>query len=215
MSFRSVYRAGEAEFVTERSRFIGRCAHVEKEEDAQAFLREIRQRESQATHNCWAYIADSAGNLMRFSDDGEPSGTAGMPILEVLRQQKLVQTAIVVTRYFGGIKLGAGGLVRAYTRSAADALAAAELRVWQPCVRFLVEMDYTLFSLFEKRFSAFGLLEESREYGSGVTLGLLLKESEFPAFEAAYADFTHGKSAPKVIERTERPFPESNETVKE
>lgn len=208
MSYRSVFRAGEAEFVIERSRFIGRCAHVESEESAQAFLQEIRRRESQATHNCWAYIADSAGNLMRFSDDGEPSGTAGMPILEVLRQQRLVQTAIVVTRYFGGIKLGVGGLVRAYTRSASEALAAAEIRVWQPCVRFSVETDYTLFNLFEKRFSSFELLEESREYGSGVTLGLVLKESEFASFEAAFADFTHGKFAPIPIERTELPFPE-------
>jgi YigZ family protein len=208
MSYRSVFSPGESSFVIEKSRFIGRCAHVENEEKAAEFVREIKRKEALATHNCWAYVADSRGNLLRFSDDGEPSGTAGMPILEVLRQQRLFQSAIVVTRYFGGIKLGAGGLVRAYTKAAADALSAAEIRVWLPCVRFRIEMDYTLFHLFEKRFSSFALTEEGREYGSGVALELSLKEELFDEFCAAYSDFTHGKGQLQVTEKAVRPFPE-------
>ena len=96
--------------------------HVESEEEVRAFLARVRTEFPDATHHCYAFVADTLGNLMRFSDDGEPQGTAGMPILDALRGKKLYQTAVVVTRYFGGVKLGAGGLVRAYSGAASECL---------------------------------------------------------------------------------------------
>ena len=120
MSYLSVFSPCTYEKVIERSRFIANCAHAESEEQARAFIAGIRAEHSLATHNCFAFVADKVGNLMRFSDDGEPQGTAGMPMLEVLKNKKLFETVAVVTRYFGGIKLGAGGLVRAYAGAAAE-----------------------------------------------------------------------------------------------
>ena len=110
----------QSEFIVERSRFISYCDRVKSEEEARAFVEKIKKQNSLATHNCYAFIADETANLMRFSDDGEPQGTAGVPILDVIKNRNLRQTAVVVTRYFGGIKLGAGGLCRAYSRAASD-----------------------------------------------------------------------------------------------
>jgi uncharacterized YigZ family protein len=101
--------------VIEKSKFICYLKHVESEDEAKDYIAEIKKKHFDATHNCSAFIADSDGNMARFSDDGEPQGTAGMPMLEVLKNKKLFCTAVVVTRYFGGVKLGAGGLVRAYS----------------------------------------------------------------------------------------------------
>lgn len=113
--------------IIEKSKFITTSRHVESEEQAREFITEISKKYSDATHNCHAYIPDITGNFPRFSDDGEPQGTAGMPMLEVLKNKNLVQTAVVVTRYFGGVKLGAGGLTRAYRRAAAELIGAAGL----------------------------------------------------------------------------------------
>ena len=112
-SVRVVYAPHESEKVIEKSRFLTYSEHVQSEDEAKAFIARIRKMHSLATHVCYAFIADKAGNLQRFSDDGEPQGTAGIPILEVLKAIKLYETAVAVVRYFGGIKLGAGGLVRA------------------------------------------------------------------------------------------------------
>ena len=108
--------------IIEKSRFITTSRHVEGEEQAKAFIEETSAKYSDATHNCYAYICDKYGNFLRFSDNGEPQGTAGMPMLEVIKNKKLFETAVVVTRYFGGIKLGAGGLVRAYSGCVAENL---------------------------------------------------------------------------------------------
>ena len=110
------------EKVIERSRFVTTSFHAEGEEQARAFIARMCEKYGDATHNCYAYIADQTGSAPRFSDDGEPGGTAGMPILEVIKNKKLFCTAVVVTRWFGGIKLGAGGLVRAYSGCTAENL---------------------------------------------------------------------------------------------
>ena len=115
----------ENEIVIERSRFITHVFYVETEKDAKDALSAIKKKYQDATHNCYAFVTDF-GLTSRSSDDGEPSGTAGAPIMEVLKNQKLINTLVVVTRYFGGIKLGAGGLVRAYGKSASEALDGGE-----------------------------------------------------------------------------------------
>lgn len=133
-----------------RSRFIATAKGEVSQDEAEAFVKSIKKKYPDATHNCYAYVADELGNIARFSDDGEPGGTAGQPILDVIKKQGLVKTAVVVTRYFGGIKLGAGGLVGAYSGAAADVLKAAKILEKKECQRVQISCDYALFPPVEK-----------------------------------------------------------------
>lgn len=133
-----------------RSRFIATAKGEVSQNEAEAFVKSIKKKYPDATHNCYAYVADELGNIARFSDDGEPGGTAGQPILDVIKKQGLVKTAVVVTRYFGGIKLGAGGLVGAYSCAAADVLKAAKILEKKECQRVQISCDYALFPPVEK-----------------------------------------------------------------
>ena len=151
-----------------RSKFIATLSHVESGEDAEAFVRAVRKRYPDATHNCYAYIADELGNETRFSDDGEPGGTAGQPMLEVLRKKGIVKAAVVVTRYFGGIKLGAGGLVAAYTDSVTEVLDAAGIRRMTECAEVTVECDYSDHSAMESALTRAGALRGEAVYGENV-----------------------------------------------
>lgn len=151
-----------------RSKFIATLSHVESGEDAEAFVRAVRKRYPDATHNCYAYIADELGNETRFSDDGEPGGTAGQPMLEVLRKKGIVKAAVVVTRYFGGIKLGAGGLVAAYTDSVTEVLDAAGIRRMTECAEVTVECDYSDHSAIESALTRAGALRGEAVYGENV-----------------------------------------------
>lgn len=132
--------------VIERSEFICRIKHVETEQEAKDFILEVKKLESLATHNCYAYIADDKGLVQKFSDDGEPSGTAGMPMLSVLKNKNLFKIVAVVTRYFGGIKLGAGGLVRAYSGAVNDCLKKAQILDMQPAELVCIIIDYENYS---------------------------------------------------------------------
>ena len=132
----------------EKSQFITTARHISSEEEAQNFIAEMRKKYADATHNCYAYVADRLGNCLRFSDDGEPSGTAGMPILDVIRNKKLYETAVVVTRYFGGIKLGAGGLVRAYSGCASENLDATQKVLYEMCSQSEYTVAYQSVDLF-------------------------------------------------------------------
>jgi hypothetical protein len=127
--YKTLLKAADGEFIVNKSRFIGYGCPCETEEEALAFLASIRTKHKDATHNCYAYIIGPNMGIMRYSDDGEPGGTAGMPIIEVMKARGVTNCAVVVTRYFGGILLGAGGLVRAYSQGAATALN-AEVRLY-------------------------------------------------------------------------------------
>lgn len=151
-----------------RSKFIATLSHVESGEDAEAFVRAVRKRYPDATHNCYAYIADELGNETRFSDDGEPGGTAGQPMLEVLKKRGVVKAAVVVTRYFGGIKLGAGGLVAAYTDSVSEVLDAAGIRRMTECAEVTVECDYSDHSAIESALTRAGAMRGEAVYGENV-----------------------------------------------
>ena len=151
-----------------RSKFIATLSHAESGEDAEAFVRAVRKRYPDATHNCYAYIADELGNETRFSDDGEPGGTAGQPMLEVLKKRGVVKAAVVVTRYFGGIKLGAGGLVAAYTDSVSEVLDAAGIRRMTECAEVTVECDYSDHSAIESALTRAGALRGEAVYGENV-----------------------------------------------
>ncbi len=190
---RTVYARHESEKVIEKSRFLTYSAHVESEEEARAFLAEVRSKHSLATHCCYAFVADKTGNLQRFSDDGEPQGTAGVPILEVLKAKKLFETAVAVVRYFGGIKLGAGGLVRAYSSSAAENLDGADIRILQMCSECEIFVDYTGVDSLQKYLSSHTCSLLSTEYGERVCYKIAVKKSEEESFFTALVDYMQGR----------------------
>lgn len=192
-SYLSVYSAAAYEKVIERSRFIAVSAHAESEEEAKAFIAGVRAAHPLATHNCYAFIADKTGGMMRFSDDGEPQGTAGMPILDVLKNRKLFETAVVVTRYFGGIKLGAGGLVRAYSGTAAEALAAADVREYKMCRELSADVGYENYDALKKFLSSSACEVKDTVYADRITVTLAVTEEDCGKFSAALADFMAGR----------------------
>lgn len=206
-SYLSVYAATTYEKVIERSRFIANCAHTESEEEARAFVAKVRSEHSLATHNCYAFVADKAGNLLRFSDDGEPQGTAGMPILEVLKNKKLFETAVVVTRYFGGIKLGAGGLVRAYSGTAAEALALADVREYTPCREVSFTVGYENFDALKKFLSHSDCTVKDTQYSDKVRVCAAVKAADAARFISAARDFMAGRADAEEGEEYLFPFP--------
>lgn len=210
--YKTVRREASAEIVIKRSQFIGHAKPVHTEEEAVAFIEEIKSRHKQATHNCSAYKAGERDQFQKASDDGEPSGTAGKPILEVIKHQELKNVAIVVTRYFGGIMLGAGGLVRAYTEGAAAALAAAE-----PVYRVLhtpvfVTMDYTWWGRVENELRGKAALYGETKYTDQVTVRCLPLAADADRFAAWITDVTQGQASlrreeSQYVEHEELPAP--------
>ncbi|MBQ8295712.1 MAG: YigZ family protein [Clostridia bacterium] len=192
-SVRTVYSRHESEKIIEKSRFLTYSAHVESEEEARAFIAEIRKEHSLATHVCFAFISDKTGNLQRFSDDGEPQGTAGVPILEVLKAKKLYETAVTVVRYFGGIKLGAGGLVRAYSSSAAENLDGADIRVLEMCKEYTLEVEYTGIDSAQKYISSQSCSLLSSDYGEKVRFLVAVKKKDGEDFCTALVDHMQGR----------------------
>ena len=202
--FRTVAAASETEYVVNRSRFIGRCFPVTDEKEALSILERIRKQHWDATHNCYAYRLKSGA--ARFSDDGEPQGTAGLPMMEVLSKRGVYDLLVVSTRYFGGILLGAGGLVRAYTRSASDAVEAAGLVSMEPCTTFCVVIPYpyrnAVFGVFER----FGVIE-STDYGEKITCTFRCRSAESDAFLKALSDRTEGRIGAEVLNEGYFGFP--------
>lgn len=182
--------SSETEFVEKRSRFIGHVWRVESEEEARARIEETRKKHYDARHNCWCYIIKDGP--VRYSDDGEPQGTAGQPMLNVFQREGVVNVCCVVTRYFGGILLGAGGLVRAYTQSAKDALDAAGISVVRRWVAMEVPCTYAQFEAMRREVSAFDGVVEGVDYGSDVVLSALLPEERAEEFAAHVLDATAG-----------------------
>ena len=193
-SILTVFGRTETEKIIEKSRFLTYSCHVESEEYARAFVAEIRGKHPFATHVCFAFIADKAGNLQRFSDDGEPQGTAGVPILDVLKNKKLAETVVAVVRYFGGVKLGVGGLVRAYSSCAAENLAAADIRSLEVCVECLVTVDYTGIDGAQKYFAAHPCSVLSADYGEKVSFLVAVKKAEREEFWKGFIDFMQGRA---------------------
>ncbi len=196
---------GEAEFVEKRSRFIGRIWRTETEEEALAKIKAMREQHWDATHNVYAYlIRDGA---MRYSDDGEPQGTAGMPVLDVLRKENLFQVTCVVTRYFGGILLGGGGLVRAYGRAASQAVQAAGIsckRVWQ---KLDIPCPYNLFEPVRSAVLGCEGMVQDTEFGAEVLLHVLLPQAQTESFRKRLTDLSAGRVEPVLLEQVHRAFP--------
>lgn len=207
MNYLSVSGETRTQKIIEKSKFITTSAHVEGEEQAKDFIVRVSKEFVDATHNCYAYICDAAGNFLRFSDDGEPQGTAGMPMLDVLKNKKLVQTAVVVTRYFGGVKLGAGGLVRAYASSCAEVLDAAEICLWQSAAKFAVTVDYPQADAALRFFAARGLTVADAEYAAEVRYTLSMPATEGETFVRALTDALNGRVKIEKTGEAFEPFP--------
>jgi len=181
---------GESELTEKRSRFLGHVRMVESEEEAKAFIAEMKRKYYDARHNCWCYaIRDGAE---RYSDDGEPQGSAGIPMLEVLRRRGVTNAVCVVTRYFGGVLLGTGGLLRAYTQSAADALDAAGVAVVRAWTEAEARCSYAQAERMKTEAAALGAVTEDVVYGADVTLKLLIPQEKTEAVKARLFDASAG-----------------------
>ena len=196
---------GEDEFYEKKSRFIGRVWPVETEEAALEKIQAMKKQHYDATHNCWAYIIKDGA--VRFSDDGEPGGTAGMPMLQVLQREGLYNIVCVVTRYFGGILLGAGGLVRAYTKGAkiaVDAAGKSMKRVWTV---LYVPCPYNFYERVKLLVGECGGIIRETEFGAEVELELLFPEAETDTFLQKLTDMTSGTVEGMETGREYKAFP--------
>jgi len=192
LEYKTIAGRCEARFVEKKSEFIGYLAPVSTEEDAVKFIAEIRALHPKARHNCYAYILRE-NNTARHSDDGEPQGTAGAPIYEVLRREGLTDAACVVTRYFGGILLGAGGLTRAYAKAAADAVAAASIRLFARAVSLEITLDYSLYGRLAAVYAEFGAKICSEEFSEQVKSSVYVREERAKALCERLCDVCNGK----------------------
>lgn len=206
MAYRTVKQPGEAELVIKRSRFIGQCFPVADEQEALRLLEQVRRQHWDATHNCYAYSVGVSGACARYSDDGEPSGTAGLPMMEALRRSGVTDALVVVTRYFGGILLGAGGLVRAYSAAAAAAVRSAGEVEMRECVRLSLETPYPLWGRVEPLLRERAQLDEVR-YEAAVHAAAWVRQEQSDALVRALIDRTDGRVVPAPGARMLRPFP--------
>ena len=188
--------AGESEYVEKRSRFLGHVRPVRSEDEARAFVAEMKKNYYDARHNCWCYLLKDGPE--RYSDDGEPQGTAGIPMLEVFRREGVTNLVCVVTRYFGGVLLGAGGLFRAYTKSAKDALDAAGRSVVRRWVQLEIPCSYAALERYKQEIAAFDGAVAGMDYGAGVSIRALLPEERSEAFRARILDLSGGAVEPAV-----------------
>lgn len=190
--------ASETEFTEKRSRFIGHVWRVETEEEARAQIEAMKKKYYDARHNCWCYLIQETG-VVRYSDDGEPQGTAGQPMLGVFQKEEITNVCCVVTRYFGGILLGAGGLVRAYTRSAKDALDTAGVSVVRRWVDVMVPCSYSFFERVKQEVENLGGVLGEVEYGADVVVRALLPEEQAEAFQSNIVELTAGGFSAQVV----------------
>ena len=194
----------ETEFTEKRSRFIGHVWPVETEAEARACIEAMKKRYHDARHNCWCYRLKEGG-VERYSDDGEPQGTAGQPMLNVFQREEVTNVVCVSTRYFGGILLGAGGLTRAYTRSAKDALDAAgisRMRLWSV---LMVPCPYPLYERMRLLVEKCGGVVENADFGTDVLLTVLLPAEDVDGFREKVTELSAGKLEPLVVEEQFQP----------
>ena len=202
----SVAGETQTEKTIEKSKFITTSRHVESEEEAKEFIVEVCKKYPDATHNCYAYISDKIGNFLRFSDDGEPQGTAGMPILEIIKSKRLAEVAVVVTRYFGGIKLGAGGLLRAYSGCAAENLDTAQKVLYETCSELKVTVDYPSVDAVLRYLGERNADLINTDYLNEVIFTVAVKKAEEEEFVSALINRLNGKVKSEKLKEYFFPF---------
>lgn len=196
--YRTVSAFAQDEFVEKKSRFIGHIAPVASEDEAVAFINEMRAKYRDATHNVYAYSLRD-GQIKRASDDGEPQGTGGVPVLNVINGAELVDVCCVVTRYFGGTLLGVGGLVRAYSEGAKIALAAAKIKTMAQSADLLLRCGYDFYGKLEYYLNEHGVLVLNADFGEDVAVAVRVRKEEIPAFEHGITELSAGKLSPQII----------------
>ena len=199
------YQEAESEFVEKRSRFIGHVWPVDSEDQAQELLRRVKKQHYDARHNCWCYLL--GGSVVRYSDDGEPQGTAGQPMLAVFQREHVTNVLCVVTRYFGGILLGAGGLTRAYSKGARDALAAAGVATMGLWARVRLSCPYPLFERVKLEIAAASGILDDMDYGADVTLTVSLPSERRETLQGRLTELSAGGLTLALMEESYRPGP--------
>ncbi|MGE7606223.1 YigZ family protein [Peribacillus frigoritolerans] len=184
---------GDHEIVIEKSRFISHIARVETEDAAQAFIQEIKKKHKDATHNCSAYMIGEQNQIQKALDDGEPSGTAGVPILEVLKKKELKDTAVVVTRYFGGIKLGAGGLIRAYSKATSEGINTTGVIIRKLMRVISTTVDYTWLGKLENELRSSIYQIKEIQYLDQVNILVYVEETQKETYTAWVIELTNGQ----------------------
>lgn len=196
-SYLTVKCRASAQFIEKKSEFIGYVCPVSSEDDARNFISEISKKHCDASHNVYAYILQGT-EIARFSDDGEPQGTAGMPVLEVIKREGLCGVALVVTRYFGGILLGAGGLVRAYAKAAKAAIDAAGICEFSQFVEFQLTTEYSYYEKIKKELDARHIKLDSCDFGEKVIFSLAASEENYVSFAEFVNDYTGASALFKI-----------------
>ncbi len=205
MSYKTIRNRCEASFIEKKSEFIGYLCPVATEQEAIDFINEIRAMHRKATHNCYAYILRD-NNTARHSDDGEPGGTAGVPIYDVLNKTGVTDIACVVTRYFGGIMLGAGGLVRAYSKGASIALDAADILTMEIADSLKITVDYTFYGAIPAIASEFEAIIRNTEYADNVSVFLDVKSEYTDKLKEKLIDKCNGKIEIEIIDKGYKEF---------
>ena len=203
--FRVPFQAADSEFVEKRSRFISHIWPVETEEQAQQYIKDMKAKYYDARHNCWCYRIGPA--TARYSDDGEPQGTAGQPMLKVLEREEVTNVCCVVTRYFGGILLGAGGLTRAYAKGAKDALVASGVAVMGAWARVEIPCTYPLYERVKLEVEAQSGVIDDTLYGADVTLSVSLPADRRAALQARLTELSSGAITLRLLSEEFRPGP--------
>lgn len=198
MEYRTVKKEANDEYVIKHSRFIGYCCPVSSKEDAEAFIASIKSKHWDATHNVYAYILRDGG-IKRYSDDGEPQGTAGVPVLGVLEKEEVSDVCVVVTRYFGGILLGGGGLVRAYSHTAKIALDKSEIIAMAKAKELSIVCDYTFYGKLEAFLRSENIVILNSDFADNVTVTFRVKDDMYGIFQSKLTEISNGKVYPTVI----------------
>ena len=201
--FRVPYEPAESEFAEKRSRFIGHIWPVETEEEAQAHIKAMKSQYYDARHNCWCYLIGD--NIVRYSDDGEPQGTAGQPMLKVFQRENVTNVCCVVTRYFGGILLGAGGVTRAYSRSAKETLSAAGAATMGLWRQVRLHCSYPLLERVKLEIGTWGGLIDNTEYGADVTVTASMPEDGAERLQDRLTELSAGGIILQVLGENYRP----------
>lgn len=191
-SYRTIFSYGEDEIIINKSRFIGYSMPINSEEEALEFIEQIKTKHRDATHNVYAYVFGENSNVQRFSDDGEPSGTAGIPALEVINKEDLRNVVVVVTRYYGGVKLGGGGLIRAYTKGAKIGIDAGVIVDMTLHTKLKISIDYTLYGRIENYLMVNEYTVDDLQFEADVTIYLAVEKSKIEEFKTSITNLANG-----------------------
>ena len=213
--YKTLKQRADDQFIVNKSRFIGYAAPCQSEEEALAFLKQIREKHKDATHNCYAYIIGRNMGIMRYNDDGEPGGTAGMPIIETMKKVGVTDCCVVVTRYFGGILLGAGGLVRAYRKGCVVALNAAQVVNMIPSTRFLMEVPYPMWDKVRYAMEDMPLQMEDTAFSTAVEATVLVRTEDLESVQMKLTQVTDAKAEFLTVDESFYPWPEENPVADE